>query len=124
MRSLFRKRRPLGKRPCCTFSLGCRTAAQSLFFGAPEQSFEFVDQHDFDLHIALKVPLVSLTPMLDLAARQDIEHRGISDHGFFHSVYFRDPNGYVVELAPDVAAAKDLSRKNDPHDVLADWGRN
>ena len=94
------------------------------FFEAPEQPFEFVDQHDFDLHIALKVPLASLTPMLDLAARQGIEHRGISDHGFIHSIYFRDPNGYVVELAADVEAAKDLSRKNDPHDVLADWGRN
>ena len=64
------------------------------------------------------------TSVLDLAARQGIEHRAISDHGFIHSVYFRDPNGYVAELAADVEAAKDLSRKNDPHDVLADWGRN
>jgi len=23
---------------------------------------------------------------------------GVSDHGFIHSIYFRDPNGYVVEL--------------------------
>jgi len=30
-------------------------------------------------------------------------HR-ISDHGFVHSIYFRDPNGYVVELAAPVAA--------------------
>jgi catechol-2,3-dioxygenase len=28
-----------------------------------------------------------------------IETRGISDHGFIHSIYFRDPNGYVIELA-------------------------
>ncbi len=27
-----------------------------------------------------------------------IETRGISDHGFIHSIYFRDPNGYVIEL--------------------------
>jgi catechol-2,3-dioxygenase len=24
--------------------------------------------------------------------------RGISDHGFIDSIYFRDPNGYVIEL--------------------------
>jgi len=28
-----------------------------------------------------------------------IESRGVVDHGFIHSIYFRDPNGYVVELA-------------------------
>ena len=27
-----------------------------------------------------------------------IETRGISDHEFIHSIYFRDPNGYVIEL--------------------------
>ena len=27
-----------------------------------------------------------------------IETRGVSDHGFIHSIYFRDPNGYVIEL--------------------------
>ena len=24
--------------------------------------------------------------------------RGVVDHGFVHSIYFRDPNGYVIEL--------------------------
>ena len=27
-----------------------------------------------------------------------IETRGIIDHGFIKSIYFRDPNGYVIEL--------------------------
>jgi catechol-2,3-dioxygenase len=27
-----------------------------------------------------------------------IETRGISDHHFIDSIYFRDPNGYVIEL--------------------------
>jgi catechol-2,3-dioxygenase len=27
-----------------------------------------------------------------------IEVRGISDHRFIDSIYFRDPNGYVIEL--------------------------
>ena len=28
----------------------------------------------------------------------EIETRGIIDHGFIKSIYFRDPNGYVIEL--------------------------
>ena len=24
--------------------------------------------------------------------------RGVSDHSFIDSIYFRDPNGYVIEL--------------------------
>ena len=32
-----------------------------------------------------------------LAAR-GIETRGVSDHDFIRSIYFRDPNGYVIEL--------------------------
>ena len=27
-----------------------------------------------------------------------LEVRGVSDHGFIRSIYFRDPNGYVIEL--------------------------
>ncbi len=30
-----------------------------------------------------------------------VETRGISDHRVIHSIYFRDPNGYVVELRED-----------------------
>ena len=28
-----------------------------------------------------------------------IETRGIANHGFIDSIYFRDPNGYVIELS-------------------------
>ena len=27
-----------------------------------------------------------------------IETRGVANHGFIESIYFRDPNGYVIEL--------------------------
>ena len=60
--------------------------------------FEFKAQHDYDLHIALEVPYEMLQPMLDKGKKAGIESRGISDHGFIHSIYFRDPNGYVIEL--------------------------
>jgi catechol 2,3-dioxygenase-like lactoylglutathione lyase family enzyme len=68
------------------------------FFEAPDRPFEFKDQHDFDLHIALEVPYDALERMLAKGQAAGMETRGISDHGFIHSIYFRDPNGYVIEL--------------------------
>ena len=68
------------------------------FFEAPDMPFEFKTQHDFDLHIALEVEETVLKPMMAKGSDAGIESRGISDHGFIHSIYFRDPNGYVIEL--------------------------
>ncbi len=69
------------------------------FFEAPDQPFDFKDQHDFDLHIALEVDQETLQSMFARGKAEGIETRGISDHGFVQSIYFRDPNGYVIELA-------------------------
>jgi len=68
------------------------------FFEAPDMPFEFKAQHDYDLHIALEVAPEELEPMLARGSAAGIESRGISDHGFIDSIYFRDPNGYVIEL--------------------------
>jgi catechol-2,3-dioxygenase len=68
------------------------------FFEAPDMPFEFKEQHDFDLHIALEVSRADLDAMFEKGKREGIETRGISDHGFIDSIYFRDPNGYVIEL--------------------------
>ena len=72
------------------------------FFEAPDQPFEFKDQHDFDLHIALTVDGSTLESMFAKGKTSGVETRGISDHGFCRSIYFRDPNGYVIELAAPV----------------------
>jgi len=69
------------------------------FFEAPDMPFEFKTQHDYDLHIALEVDTATLQDMLARGKAAGIETRGVSDHGFIHSIYFRDPNGYVIELA-------------------------
>jgi len=69
------------------------------FFEAPDMPFEFKRQQDYDLHIALEVEEPILKSMLAKGSEQGIETRGVSDHGFVHSIYFRDPNGYVIELA-------------------------
>ncbi len=68
------------------------------FFEAPDRPFEFKEQHDYDLHIALEVTPKNLRAMLKKGKAAGIETRGISDHGFIDSIYFRDPNGYVIEL--------------------------
>ncbi len=68
------------------------------FFEAPDMPFEFKAQHDFDLHIALEVDHDELERMFAKGKSSGIETRGIADHGFIHSIYFRDPNGYVIEL--------------------------
>ena len=68
------------------------------FFEAPDQPFEFKAQHDFDLHIALEVSQEHLHAMLAKGKALGIETRGVADHEFIHSIYFRDPNGYVIEL--------------------------
>jgi len=68
------------------------------FFEAPDMPFDFKKQHDYDLHIALEVDASVIPQMMAKGKAQGIETRGVSDHGFIDSIYFRDPNGYVIEL--------------------------
>lgn len=93
------------------------------FFEAPDQPFTFKDQHDFDLHIALEVERETFEPMMRKAADLGIETRGISDHKLFESIYFRDPNGYVIELAAKRDTHDDGMdpAKNGARDVLKEW---
>ena len=64
------------------------------FFAEPSEPFAFSRQRDFDLHLALEVPMAKLHEMFERGKAAGIETRGISDHGFIDSIYFRDPNGY------------------------------
>jgi catechol 2,3-dioxygenase-like lactoylglutathione lyase family enzyme len=68
------------------------------FFEVPDEPFEFKEQHDYDLHIALEVGRQDLDRMLAKGRNAGMEPRGITDHAFIDSIYFRDPNGYVIEL--------------------------
>ena len=67
-------------------------------FETTDMPFEFKRQHDFDLHIALEVGAETLPLMLGKGQAAGIETRGPSNHGMVDSIYFRDPNGYVIEL--------------------------
>jgi catechol 2,3-dioxygenase-like lactoylglutathione lyase family enzyme len=68
------------------------------FFETDDFPFEFKRQHDYDLHIALEVSPEALQQMLAKGRARGAEVRGPSDHGMIDSIYFRDPNGYVIEL--------------------------
>jgi len=84
------------------------------FFEVPDMPFEFKPQHDYDLHIALEVDRATLDAMYAKGHASDVETRGISNHGFIDSIYFRDPNGYVIEL----------TTKREGHDQMTEPSAN
>ena len=94
------------------------------FFDDPDTPFNFKKQRDFDLHIALKVGMDHLHAMHAKGTNEGRHVRGPVDHGFIHSIYFRDPNGYVVELAAPTShnqhQSEAVTRANS-RDVLTNW---
>ena len=93
------------------------------FFEAADMPFDWKAQHDFDLHIALEVEPPVLPEMMAKGKALGIETRGISDHGFVHSIYFPDPNGYVIELTakmPEHARMMNPAT-NDARTILDRW---
>ncbi len=93
------------------------------FFEVPGSPFEFKRQDTLDLHIALGVENDVFDRMLQKGKAQGIEVRGPVDHRFVRSIYFRDPNGYVVELtAPTGKDAEMMDPAvSKPHAALARW---
>jgi catechol 2,3-dioxygenase-like lactoylglutathione lyase family enzyme len=93
------------------------------FFEAPEMPYEFQQWHDFDLHIALEVERDHMMKMFDKGKALGLETRGVSDHGFIDSIYFRDPNGYVIELTAkrDNHAERMDPKKNDARGIVDRW---
>jgi catechol 2,3-dioxygenase-like lactoylglutathione lyase family enzyme len=93
------------------------------FFEAPGMPFEFKRQNDLDLHIALGVEPASFDSMLEKGRNEGREVRGPVDHGFCRSIYFRDPNGYVIELTADTGTHREMMDPalSKPHAALAQW---
>ena len=90
------------------------------FFEDPSSPFKFIKQRDFDLHIAFEVTFKDLKLFFEKGKKLGIETRGISDHGFIKSIYFRDPNGYIIELA--TPSKKNLMQsENNLKKVLEEW---
>ena len=93
------------------------------FFEVPDRPFEFKRQNDLDLHIALDVEKDVFDAMLRKGQAQGIEVRGPVDHGFVRSIYFRDPNGYVVELTASTGVQQEIMDPavSKPHEALTRW---
>jgi len=96
------------------------------FFEVPGMLFDFKVQHDYDLHIALEVDRETLLFMFEKGKATGIETRGIADHGFINSIYFRDPNGYVIELTAltDSAESHAIEAVSQAHGKLEQWQLN
>ena len=52
-----------------------------------------------------------------------IDTRGVSDHGFIDSIYCRDPNGYVIELAAKRALYDEAFDASVARSALDEWQR-
>jgi catechol 2,3-dioxygenase-like lactoylglutathione lyase family enzyme len=93
------------------------------FFEVPGKPFEFKQQEALDLHIALGVDDEVFEGMLEKAKAEGREVRGPVDHGFVRSIYFRDPNGYIVELTTSTGTHDEIMDpvRSKPHDALARW---
>ena len=90
------------------------------FFEVPDSTFDFKEQHDFDLHIALEVNMDTLQSMLKKGRDAGIDTRGPANHGFVQSIYFRDPNGYVLELAAPSSAGANFDASA-ARNTVAEW---
>ena len=76
-------------------------------------------------HIAFKVEseavLLQMKQRLEAAG---IEVLGVTDHGIFRSIYFRDPSGHRLELVADTATPEQMKRLDDVKWAMLDeWDR-
>jgi catechol 2,3-dioxygenase-like lactoylglutathione lyase family enzyme len=102
---------------------GLEDGSSVAFFEDPDTPFDFKDQRDFDLHIALESDETAIGKALAAAKAKGLTTRGPSDHGFITSWYFRDPNGYVVELTVKTPQDDGYGdrEKVKARALLADW---
>jgi catechol 2,3-dioxygenase-like lactoylglutathione lyase family enzyme len=93
------------------------------FFEVPDLPFEFKNQNLLDLHIALGVEPDIFDRMLQKGRAEGREVRGPVDYDFVRSFYFRDPNGYVIELAAPTGTHSEIidPAVSRPHEALARW---
>src|SRR3546814_14783927 len=90
--------------------LSIRLSFFSFFFFKQKPAYELrisdwsSDVCSSDL-VSLLVDEAALQAMMERARARGVECRGIADHGFIRSIYLRDPNGYVVELAAKIGRA-------------------
>jgi len=102
----------------------CRLGDNSFlaFFEVPATPYNSKEQLNYGLHVALKADAETLQRIFDKGKQARIHTRGVADHRFIRSIYFRDPNGYVIELTtPSQDATRyTLEAAKKAHGTLAD----
>lgn len=59
-----------------------------------------IDQGPGSLHhLAFNVSKVTFDQVVDRLDARGVKHSGVKDRGFMDSIYFREPNGMLIELA-------------------------
>ena len=100
-----------------------RDGSYLAFFELPEVEFDFKEQDPSDLHIALEVDQPTMIAMYNKAEAAGTPPHGPAELEALTSIYFRDPNGYIVELTvrrPDHDEVMD-PEQNDARGILDRW---
>ena len=100
-----------------------RDASFLAFFELPEVEFEFKEQDPSDLHIALEVTSKVMQHMIEKGEAAGFPAYGPIQLEYQESIYFRDPNGYVIELTTKTEGYEDGMdpEKNSAREILDQW---
>jgi catechol 2,3-dioxygenase-like lactoylglutathione lyase family enzyme len=93
------------------------------FFEVPGSPFDLKRQDSLDLNIALGVEPDTFDSMPKNSEAEGRDVRGPVDHRFIRSIYFRDPNGYVIELTASTRKHGEIMDPtiSKPNEALAHW---
>lgn len=93
------------------------------FFELPKVAFEFKEQSPSDLHIALEVSAAVMKAMYEKGKAAGTPPYGPAELEAVQSIYFRDPNGYIVELTTKKEDHDEVMdpEKNDARGILNRW---
>lgn len=122
--SLRRSRTETGvETPLLHIFFRMRDGSYLAFFELPRVAFEFKDQDPSDLHIALEVDEATQKAMYEKARARGYEPYGPAELECLRSIYFRDPNGYIVELTTKLDNHDEVMNpeKNDARAILDRW---
>jgi len=93
------------------------------FFDVPGLPFEFKEQQPSDLHIALEVTPETMKRMHEKGNAEGYPAYGPAQLEYLESIYFRDPNGYIIELTTRTEGYDDGMdpEKNEARAILDRW---
>lgn len=92
----------------------------------PADETTFAPRWGFDLHLAVRVDgHDTLAAWKDRLEANDIAVKGPIDHGICSSIYFNDPNGYVLEFTAENARERAVMAQEaaDARENLAKWNQ-